>query len=44
MTYPDAFPVAILLGVSALMLVPLWIAWWLIADLGESVSGRLRHT
>lgn len=44
MTYPDAFPVAILIGLSALLLVPLWIAWWLIADLGESVSGRPRPT
>lgn len=44
MTYPDAFPVAIMIGVSALLLGPLWIAWWLLADLGETVSGRPRHT
>jgi hypothetical protein len=37
--YTDGFLVAVLVGVIALLLPALWIAWWLIADLGETANG-----
>ena len=40
--YDDGFVVALVIGVVALALPALWIAWWLIADLGEGVSGSDR--
>lgn len=37
--YSDAFAVALVLGVLALLSPMLWIGWWLIADLGDRVNG-----
>ena len=35
----DGFAVALILGLIALLSPVLWIAWWLLADLGERASG-----
>ena len=37
--YNDGFSVALILGVLALVLPALWIAWWYVADMGEAVMG-----
>ena len=37
--YNAGFPVAVFLGVLALVLPALWIAWWYLADIGEAVTG-----
>ena len=37
--YNDGFVVAVILGLLALLSPVVWIAWWLVADLGEKVSG-----
>ena len=37
--YNDGFVVAIILGLLALLSPVVWLAWWLVADLGERVSG-----
>lgn len=37
--YDDGFSVALVLGAVALALPALWIAWWFLADLGETASG-----
>jgi len=37
--YTDGIVVALVLGVVALLMPALWVAWWLVADLGENVSG-----
>ncbi len=42
--YNDGFVVAVILGVIALLLPALWVAWWLIADLGERVNGAYPAT
>ena len=34
--YTDGFVVAIVVGVIALMLPALWVAWWWVADMGET--------
>lgn len=38
--YNDAFVVAVILGVLALLSPMLWIGWWLIADLGRNANGK----
>lgn len=38
--YTEGFVVAIVLGLVALLTPALWVAWWLIADLGEKVHDR----
>jgi hypothetical protein len=35
----DGFSVALILGVVALVLPALWIAWWYLADVEEAVIG-----
>ena len=35
----NGFSVALILGVVALVLPALWIAWWYIADVEEAVTG-----
>jgi hypothetical protein len=37
--YDDGFAVALVLGVVALVLPALWIAWWYLADVEEAVIG-----
>jgi len=37
--YNDGLVGAIILGVLAMLLPVVWIAWWLIADLGERATG-----
>jgi len=37
--YDDGFSVALILGVVALVLPALWIAWWYLADVEEAVIG-----
>jgi hypothetical protein len=37
--YDDGFSVALILGVVALVLPALWIAWWYLADVEETVIG-----
>ena len=37
--YNDGIGVAIILGLVALLLPAAWIAWWLVADLGEKAGG-----
>jgi hypothetical protein len=37
--YDDGFSVAVVLGVLALVLPALWIAWWYLADVEEAVNG-----
>lgn len=39
MTYTEALPGAVIIGVIALLLPAIWIAWWLLGDLGESIGG-----
>ncbi|HEV2476686.1 MAG TPA: hypothetical protein VGX22_09095 [Candidatus Dormibacteraeota bacterium] len=38
----DGFSVALILGVVALVLPALWIAWWYLADVQEAVIGSER--
>ena len=38
-TMDDGFSVALVLGVVALVLPALWIAWWYLADVEEAVIG-----
>lgn len=40
--YDDGFSVALVIGVLALMLPALWIAWWYLADVDEAVIGSDR--
>jgi hypothetical protein len=37
--YDDGFSVALVLGLVALVLPALWIAWWYLADVEEAVIG-----
>jgi hypothetical protein len=37
--YIEGIGAAIVLGVMALLAPGLWLTWWLLADLGEGVSG-----
>ena len=37
--YNDGFVVAVVLGLLALLSPVIWLAWWLVADLDERVSG-----
>lgn len=36
--YNDGFGVAVILGLLGLLSPVIWVAWWLVADLGEKVS------
>jgi hypothetical protein len=38
--YTQGFGAAVLVGLVALVLPGLWFAWWLVAALGERVSGN----
>jgi hypothetical protein len=40
----DGFVVALVIGVVVLLMPLLWLAWWLIADLGERVNGAYATT
>lgn len=40
--YDDGFSVALVIGVLALVLPALWIAWWYFADVKEAVIGSDR--
>lgn len=40
--FTDGFGVAIVIGVVALLLPALWVAWWFIADIGEGAGGAPR--
>ena len=37
--YRDGFVVAVILGLLTLLSPAIWLAWWLVADLGERMSG-----
>lgn len=37
--YDDGFSVALVIGVLALVLPALWIAWWYLADVEEAIIG-----
>ncbi|HET9782162.1 MAG TPA: hypothetical protein VFR33_10315 [Candidatus Dormibacteraeota bacterium] len=41
--YDDGFVVAVVLGVAALLLPVVWIAWWYVADVTEGASGYDRR-
>jgi hypothetical protein len=38
--YTQGFGAAVVIGVIALAVPALWVAWWLVAAIGERVSGR----
>ena len=38
--YTEGIGAAIFIGLVGLLLPTLWIAWWLVADLGERMGGR----
>lgn len=38
--YTEGFGAAVVIGVIALAVPALWVAWWLVAAIGERVSGR----
>ena len=39
----DGLAVALVLGVAALLLPVVWIAWWYVADVTEGTSGYDRR-
>lgn len=41
--HDDGFVVALVLGVAALLLPVVWIAWWYVADVTEGASGYDRR-
>lgn len=42
--YTNGFAAALFIGVMAPAAPALWIAWWMIADLGDRVSGSPHET
>lgn len=40
--YNDGFVGAVFVGILALLLPALWVGWWMLADMGNTVSGRPR--
>lgn len=38
--YTKGIDAAIVIGLLAVLLPGLWMAWWLVAGIGERVSGR----
>jgi len=42
--YTNGFTAAVIVGLMALAAPALWIAWWMIADLGDRVNGSPRET